>query len=143
MAFDHIRIAFFDKCGESPERVALGFFYVVRIDNDQFFPAGVVRQRDAHDVIAVAGRVTDSPGYRKHFELHAFEFFKRQIFEQRASGCGEIMLNRIGKREEIAAGVFQSVAKRDQFLPAIDRDQPAVLQIASEFLRLDAKIDNV
>src|SRR5260370_22151504 len=53
------------------------------------------------------------------------------------------MLNRIGKREEIAAGIFESVAKRNQFLPAIDCDEPAVLQIAPEFLRLDAKIDNV
>ena len=53
------------------------------------------------------------------------------------------MLNRIGKREEIAAGVFESVAKRNQFLPAIDCDEPAVLQIAAKFFRLDAKIDNV
>ena len=85
MAFDYIRIAFFDKCGESPERVSLGFFYVVRIDNNQFFPAGVVRERDAHDVIVVAG-VTAS-GYRKHFELHAFEFLEGQILEQGASSC--------------------------------------------------------
>ena len=141
MAFDYVRIAFFDKCGESPERVSLGFFYVVRIDNDQFFPAGVVRERDAHDVIVVAG-VTD-PGYSEHFELHAFQLLEGQILEQRASSCSEIMLNRIGKREEIAAGVFESVAKRNQFLPAIDCDEPAVLQIAPEFLRLDAKIDNV
>src|SRR5260370_37872028 len=53
------------------------------------------------------------------------------------------MLNRIGKREEIAAGVFESVAKRNQFLPAIDCDEPAVLQIAPELLSLDPKIDNV
>src|SRR5712675_2545901 len=53
------------------------------------------------------------------------------------------MLNRIGKREEIAAGVFESVTKRNQFLPAIDCDEPAVLQIAPELLSLDPKIDNV
>ena len=141
VAFDHVRIAFFDECGQSLERVSLGFFDVVRIDNDQFFPAGVVRERDAHDVIVVAG-VTD-PGYSEHFELHPFQFFERQILEQGASSCGEIMLHRIGECEEIAAGVFQSVAKRDQFLPAIDGDQPAVLQIAPEFFRFDAKIDNV
>ncbi len=33
----------------------LGFLDVRRIDNDQFFPAGVIRQGDAHDVIAAAG----------------------------------------------------------------------------------------
>src|SRR5262249_55612262 len=60
-----------------------------------------------------------------------------------AASCSEIMLNRIAKREEITAGAFESVAKRDQFLPAIDCDKPPVLQIASEFLRLDPKIDNV
>src|SRR5438034_8053526 len=53
------------------------------------------------------------------------------------------MLNRIGKREKIAAGVFEAVAKRNQILPAIDCDEPAVLEIAAEFFRLDAKIDNV
>src|SRR4029077_3331318 len=53
------------------------------------------------------------------------------------------MLNRIGKREEIAAGVFESVPKRNQFLPTIDGDQPSVLPIAPELLCLDAKIDNV
>src|SRR4029077_17071560 len=113
-------------------RVSLGFFYVVRIDNDQFFPAGVVRESDAHDVIVIAG--VTAPGYSEHFELHAFEFLKCQILEQRTSSCSEIMLNRIGKREEIAAGVFESVAERNQFLPAIDCDEPAVLQIAPEFL---------
>ena len=30
------------------------------------------------------------------------------------------MLHRIGKGEEIAAGVFESVAQGDEFLPAID-----------------------
>src|SRR4030095_13412341 len=109
VAFDYIRIAFFDECGESPERVSLGFFYVVRIDDDQFFPAGVVRESDAHDVIVVAG--VAAPGYSEHFELNAFQLLEGQILEQRAASCGEIMLNRIGKREEIAAGVFESVTK--------------------------------
>src|SRR6476660_558644 len=86
VAFDYIRIAFFDKCGESPDRVSLGFFYIVRIDKDQFFPARVVRQRDAYGVIVGAG-VTD-PGYRKHFELHPFEFLKCQILEQSTSSYG-------------------------------------------------------
>src|SRR4029077_13143207 len=121
-------------------RVSLGFFYVVRIDNDQFFPAGVVRESNAHDVIVVAG--VTAPGYSEHFELHAFELFKCQILEQGASSCSEIMLNRIGKREEIAAGVFESVTERDQFLPAIDCDEPAVILISAEFFRLYAKIAN-
>src|SRR5215475_10412735 len=53
------------------------------------------------------------------------------------------MLDWIRKREEIAASVFKSVAERDQFLPAINSDEPTVLQIPAEFFRLDAKIDNV
>ena len=53
MTFDHIRIALFDERGESLERVALRFLNVFWIDNDQFFPAGVIRDCNAHDVIAV------------------------------------------------------------------------------------------
>ena len=53
------------------------------------------------------------------------------------------MLDGIGEREEIAAGFLQPVAQRDQFLPAVDRDAPAVFEIAFELLRFDAKIDNV
>ena len=143
MAFDYIRIAFFDKCGESPERVSLGFFYVVRIDNDQFFPAGVVRERDAHHVIVVAGVIPTRRATESTSSCMRFSSSKGNSLNKRAASRGEIMLNRIGKREKIAAGVLESVAKRNQFLPAIDCDQPAVLQIAPEFLRLDAKIDNV
>src|SRR5207244_13379078 len=84
-----------------------------------------------------------APGYSERFKLHAFQLFEAQILEQCASSCGKVMLNRIGEREEIATGVFESVAKRNQFLPAIHCDEPAVLQIAPEFFRLDAKIDNV
>jgi hypothetical protein len=80
VAFDYVRIAFFDKRGESPLRVSFGFFYVVRIDNDQFFPAGVVRQARCSSRDRCC-RVTD-PGYRKHFELHAFELLEGQILEQ-------------------------------------------------------------
>src|SRR6185369_11657995 len=63
--------------------------------------------------------------------------------KQRAASCSEVMLNRIGKCEKIAARVFDSVAEPDQLLPAIDCDEPAVLQIAVEFFRLDAEVDNV
>src|SRR5437867_5436453 len=53
------------------------------------------------------------------------------------------MLHRIGKSEEIAPGVFESVAQCDEFFPAIDRDQPAVLEIALKLFGFDAEIDNV
>src|ERR1043166_108690 len=43
VTFDHIRVALFDQRGESLQRVALRFLDVLRIDNEQFFPAGVVR----------------------------------------------------------------------------------------------------
>src|SRR5205814_10138056 len=94
-------------------------------------------------MIVIAGVIPTPRDYRKNFELHAFQFLEGQILEQRASSCGEIMLNRIGKREEIATGVLKSFATRDQFLPAIDFDEPAVLRIAPEFLRSDAKLDYV
>src|SRR5215470_13721144 len=34
MTFNYIRIAFFDECGKSPQRVPFGFFYVLRTDDD-------------------------------------------------------------------------------------------------------------
>src|SRR5436305_11009148 len=139
MAFDYIRIAFFNKRGESSDRVSFRFFYVARIDNDQFFPAGIIRQRNTHHVIVVAGIAAL---YSEQFELHAFELLEGQILEQRASSSSEIMLDRIGKCEEIATSVLKSVAKPYQFLPAIDCDEPAVLQIAPEFLRFHAEINN-
>src|SRR5438128_5030293 len=53
------------------------------------------------------------------------------------------MLHRIGEGEEIASSFLQSIAQSDQFLPTIDRDQPAIFEIALELLGFDAKIDNV
>src|SRR2546430_3996556 len=53
------------------------------------------------------------------------------------------MLHRIGEGEEIASSFLQSIAQSDQFLPTIDRDQPAIFEIAFELLGFDAKIDNV
>src|SRR5947207_2902651 len=35
------------------------------------------------------------------------------------------------------------MAQGDQFLPAVDRDQPTKFQIAFELFRFDSKIDNV
>ena len=79
MAFDHVRIALFDECGKSPKSVSLGFFAIVLINNDQFFPAGVIGERDANDVVVAAG--VSAPAYRKHLDLHAFQLLERQIFE--------------------------------------------------------------
>src|SRR6266446_7168259 len=53
------------------------------------------------------------------------------------------MLDRIAQSEETATGVFESVAQRDQFFPAVDADAPAVSQIAFEFFRIDAEIGHV
>src|SRR5882762_5229480 len=53
------------------------------------------------------------------------------------------MLHRIGEGEEIAPSAFKPVAQCDEFLPAIDRDQPAVLETALKLFRFDTKIDNV
>src|SRR5438067_13905172 len=53
------------------------------------------------------------------------------------------MLHRVSEREEIASGIFQSIPQRDQFLPAIHGDQPAILEIALEFFGFDTEIDNV
>src|SRR4030095_3462902 len=61
----------------------------------------------------------------------------------RASSCCEVMLDGIGESEEIAAGVFESVAQGDEFFPAIDRDQPAIPEIALKLFGFDAKIDNI
>src|SRR5262249_26784436 len=54
MTFDHIRVALLNERGEPLERITLGFLNVFWINDDQFFPAGVVRDCNAHDVIAVA-----------------------------------------------------------------------------------------
>ena len=53
------------------------------------------------------------------------------------------MLHRIGEGEKITPGVFKSVAQRDQFLPTVHRNSPAVFEIASELFCFDAKVDNV
>src|SRR5204863_1705501 len=53
------------------------------------------------------------------------------------------MLHRIGQGEEIAPSAFESVAQCDEFFPAIDRDQPAVLEIALKLFGFDAEIDNI
>ena len=139
--FDHVRIAFLDNGREPLERGFLGFLYLGRIDDNQFFPASVIRERDAHEMLALAGII--DPGYRQHFELEPAEFVELQTFEQRAPGVSEIMLHRIAEREKAAAGALQSIAQGDQFLPAIHADPPAVAQIAGELFGVDVQIGNV
>src|SRR5262249_34755011 len=136
VTFDHVRVALFDKRGKSPERVSFRLLNGVWIDNDEFFPTRVVRDCNAHDVIVAAFE-------RQHFELHSFQCFKRQIFEQGAARGREVMLHRVRKREKIAPGALESVPQRDEFLPTIDGDQPAILEIAAEHLGFNAEIDNV
>ena len=140
MAFDHVGIPLLDDRGQPLQCCVLRFLHIFWIDNKQFFPTGVIRERNAHDVIVVA-EVT--PDYRENFQLHAFQFFKRQVLKQCAAGSCEIMLHRVGEGEEIAPGVPESVTQRKQFLPAIDCDQPGVLEITTEFFGFDAEIDNV
>ena len=62
MAFDHIGVAFLDDGGQALERGALGFFHVGRIDHDQFFPAAVIGERNAHEVIVSRGQRPRSAG---------------------------------------------------------------------------------
>ena len=148
VAFDDIRIPLLDDCGQALQCSALRFLDVFWINNQQFLPPGAIRKRDAHDVITVAGIGGPGAGIsdascRERFDLQSFQFFKRQIFEQRATRRGQVMLHRIGKGEEIAPRAFESVAQCDEFLPTIDRDQPAVLEIALKLFGFDAKIDNI
>src|ERR1700704_6225104 len=53
------------------------------------------------------------------------------------------MLNRIAQSEVVAARVLETIAQRNQFLPAIGCDTPTVSKIAFELFGIDAKIDNV
>ena len=87
MAFDHVRIAFLDQTRQALDCGVLGFLALLRIDHDQFLPAGVIGKRDARDVICDASRSRSlSPVERKHFDLHPLQFFKRQLFEKRPAG---------------------------------------------------------
>ncbi len=146
MAFDHIGIAFLDDRGQAFERGPLRFLHLGRIDHDQFFPAAVIRERNAHDVIGRLRRVGNvgfAADKRKNFELEPAQFFERQAFEQSATGCGEVMLHRIAQREETATRALQSIAERDQFLPTVDADPPAIPQIAFELFGVDIEIGHV
>ena len=127
VTLDHVRIAFPDQTRQALDRGVLRFLDRPRIDFDQFLPAGVIGNRDARDVI-VRRRLEIAAGKRQHFDLHPLQFFKRQLFEKRTAGVGEVMLYRIAQREKIAPGILQSVAKCDQLLPTVGRDQPIVFR---------------
>ena len=70
MAFDDVRIALADQARQALERGALGFLDIVWIDDKQLFPPGVIRERDAHDVIVPAGVIPTCRGY-KDLDLHS------------------------------------------------------------------------
>src|SRR6478672_1119712 len=113
--FDHIGIAFLNERGDALESSAFRFLCVSGIDDDQFFPARIVRERDAHQVLVE----------RKNFELEPAEFFEGQSFKECPARVREIVLHRIAQREKAAAGILQSISERDQFLPAVDANPPA------------------
>ena len=108
MTFDYIRIPFFNKIRQAFNGGAFRFLDICGIDNQEFFPAGIIGNGDTHNVIAGAG-VSDA-GYRlferKHFELKPFYFFERQFFEQSAASRSQVMLDRIGEGKEVASGFF-------------------------------------
>src|SRR4029077_4161875 len=61
VALDHVRIPLLDDRSQALERRAFRFLDIFWIDKQQFFATSVIRERNAHDVIAMPG-VTD-PGY--------------------------------------------------------------------------------
>ena len=79
----------------------------------------------------------------ENFELKRRSFFERKSLEQGAPGRGQVMLHRIAQREERAAGALQSIAQRDQFLPTVDADPPAVASNRREFFGFDVEIGHV
>ena len=139
MSLDYVWIALFNDRGQALERSVLGFRRAGWIDHDQFFPAGVVRERNTHQAIAAVRGIRK----RENLELEPMQFFKSQPLEQGSTSVGEIMLNRISQREEVAPCAFQSVSERDQFLPTVHADSPAVAQLARELFSVDVEIGYV
>src|ERR1700730_9641540 len=56
VAFDYVRVALFDNTRQSLNGRMLRFLDVFWIDHDEFFPPGIVRERDAHEAIILALR---------------------------------------------------------------------------------------
>ena len=73
-------------------------------------------------------------GGSDRFDLQTLHVLQRHPFEERPARGGEVMLHRIAEGEEAASRAFQTVPKRDQLLPAIDRDPPIVTESAFQLL---------
>ena len=66
--------------------------------------------------------------------------------KERTSSCmrfNSSNANSLNNVRPVAVRFLEAVAQSDQFLPTINRDQPAVLQVAFELLGLNSKIDNI
>src|SRR4030095_7234550 len=61
---------------------------------------------------------------------------KWQLLKQSATGRAQVMLDGIAQGEKVAPGLLQAVTQCDQFLPAVDGNEPVVFQIPGEFLRI-------
>ena len=148
MTFDHIRVAFLDEGGQPLDGRVFRFLHLGRIDHNQFFPAAVVGKRNTQEVIGRGGlRIIRPrrffPAESKHLDLHPFELFERQVLEKGPARGRQVMLDRVGQSKKITVRLLQSIAQRDQLLPAVHRDAPAILEIAGQFLRLDPEIGHV
>ncbi len=120
VTLNDIRVTRFDESRQTLDRGVLRFIDCTRIDLDQLFPAGVVGDGDAGQMIA-SRRFQIAAGKREHLDLHPFQFFERQLFEECPPCMSEVVLHGIAQGKEIATGVFQPIAERDQFLPAVGR----------------------
>ena len=61
---------------------ALRFLDILRIDQDQFLPAGIVGKRDAHDVIGRErgiGQIVIAAGKREDFELRVASVLQTEV----------------------------------------------------------------
>ena len=54
MSLDHIRVACLDQIRQALDGASFRFLRLFWIDNNQLFPARVIGERDAHDVICIA-----------------------------------------------------------------------------------------
>src|SRR5439155_19502371 len=114
---NHIRIALFDQARQMFKRGALRLLDIFWIDNDQLFPAGVVRKRNAHDMInwiEISGL-----GYRigegENFELHPLQLLKRQILEECPTGRREVVMHWISESEVIPSPFLKAVTECSLF----------------------------
>src|SRR5687768_14077808 len=98
MAFDDIWIAFPNDRRKALQRRALRLFHFCWIDQDDLFPAAVVGERNAHDVIGRLRSVRQfgfTADEGEEFDLEPAQFLKRQTLEEGASRMGKVMLHRV------------------------------------------------